>query len=310
MTQANKILLTGGSGFLGAWTIKRLLELGKEIICLDLKRNTSRLDLLLPPSAYQGVLWAEGDISCRQTVDDLFAAHRPDRIIHLAALQIPACRAKPAVGALVNVVGHVNIFAAACRHGIDNIVYTSSIAARPRGEANAPANLYGVYKKTCEEVARIFYADHGLSSIGLRPHIVYGVGRDEGDTSVMTRAMQAAALGERYEIPFSTQSCFQYAGDVAEIFARCIDAAWDGCLLSDLSTTAVHSAELVTAIETAVPDAKITSAKEVRQSPTEGFETAPLEQIIGELPATALSEGVAATIEMFRALRERGYQFS
>ena len=90
----------------------------------------------------------------------------------------------------------VNIFEAARDVGVKRIIYTSSAAAKPRGSANAPGNLYGVFKKTGEEVARIFNEENGLPSLGLRPSIVYGVGRDDGETSAITKAMRAAALDE------------------------------------------------------------------------------------------------------------------
>src|SRR5258708_5652620 len=78
-------------------------------------------------------------------------------------------------------------------------VSASSIAAL-RGDAACPSTLYGVFKLANEGTAAGYFADFGVASIGLRPHTIYGPGRDQGLTSAPTAAMVAAARGEDYEI--------------------------------------------------------------------------------------------------------------
>src|SRR5581483_3761619 len=125
-------------------------------------------------------------------------------VVHLAALQVPFCRADPIRGAQVNVVGTVSMFAAAVRTGLATpIVYASSAAAFAAADAGLdpsghPETHYGVYKLANEESARVFHAENGLSSIGLRPYVGYGPGRDQGLTSAPTMAMRAAARGEPF----------------------------------------------------------------------------------------------------------------
>ena len=63
-----------------------------------------------------------------------------------------------------------------------------------------PTTHYGYFKCCNEGNARIYFQDHGLSSIGLRPWTVYGVGRDFGMTSEPTKAIKALALGRPYHI--------------------------------------------------------------------------------------------------------------
>ena len=123
-------------------------------------------------------------------------------MIHLAALQVPFCRADPPLGARVNVLGTVNVFEAAKAPAdrIAPIVYASSIAAFDANGTTAaawrhPGTIYGVYKRANESTAAVYLAENGISSIGLRPHTVYGVGRDQGVTSAPTTAMLAAAAG-------------------------------------------------------------------------------------------------------------------
>ena len=224
----NRIFITGATGFLGSWIIAALVGWGVHVVATDISTDHARLSQLIPDLPPGLVDARMCDVTDTAALEALIAETRPTAIIHLAALQIPMCSTRPALGAAVNIGGQINIFEAARKFGIRRVVYTSSIAAKPRGQMNAPSNLYGVFKKTGEEIARLYWQDHGLPSLGLRPYIVYGVGRDDGETSAITRAIEAAALGHDYEIPFTTRSSFQYSGDIAEIFVRAAQATWQG----------------------------------------------------------------------------------
>lgn len=300
--QNQPILITGASGFLGSWLISKLVARGGSVIAVDQQIDTRRLDQILETEDEGLISWKSCDISNAMAFDHLVAETIPTSIIHLAALQIPGCRANPVLCAQVNICGYINVFEAAKKYNISNVIYTSSIAAKPRGEANAPANLYGVFKKTNEEIARIYWEDDGISSLGLRPYIVYGVGRDDGETSAITRAIQAASLGKPYAMPFATSSCFQYAGEVADIFIRCTEASWQGAVLSDLTTKVNTTDELIEAIRAEVPNSQLTSSDNVRISPDIAFNNQSLKRIIGDWPSISLSEGVRKTVAHYRRL--------
>jgi len=307
--QNQTILITGASGFLGSWIIARLAAKGKEIIASDQHIDTRRLNDILGTHAGNLITWKSCDISDEIAMDDLVAETKPASIIHLAALQIPGCRANPVLCTKVNIAGYINVFEAAKKHGVNNIIYTSSIAAKPRGKAHAPANLYGVFKKTNEEIARLYWEDDGVSSLGLRPYVVYGVGRDDGETSAITKAIHAASLGKPYIMPFTTSSCLQYAGEVAEIFIRCTEVSWQGAILSDLTTETNSTDDLIDAIRAEVPDAQITPSDKIRISPGVGFDNKPLKHIIGDWPHTSLAEGVRDTVARYRALEKEKNEF-
>ena len=81
-----------------------------------------------------------------------------------------------------------------------------------------PSTHYGVFKCCNEGNARIYFQDHGISSVGLRPWTVYGVGRDLGMTSEPTKAIKAVLLGRPYHISFGGWTDFQYVDDVAKTF--------------------------------------------------------------------------------------------
>lgn len=303
--RVERILITGATGFLGSWTISALVDAGIHVVASDISQDHHRLEELRPDLPADMVDFRVCDVTDAAALEALIGDTRPTAIIHLAALQIPVCRVKPAAGAMVNVVGHINIFEAARKFGIRRIIYTSSIAAKPRGPTNAPSNLYGVFKKTDEEIARLYWQDHHMPSLGLRPYIVYGVGRDDGETSAITRAIQAAALGEAYEIPFATRSCFQYAGDIADVFVRATRSNWDGALLSDITDRVDSIDDVLEAIQDVVPGAQVSGAQEERVSPSSGFDTSDLRKVIGMWEETSLEEGVRETVALYRRIAAR-----
>jgi nucleoside-diphosphate-sugar epimerase len=302
---AEKIFITGATGFLGSWIISRLVDRGIQVVATDISDDHRRLELLKSDLPRDLINFRICDVTDAETLNAQIEETRPTGIIHLAALQIPQCRANPALGAAINIGGHINIFEAARKHGIDRIIYTSSIAAKPRGQANAPSNFYGVFKKTDEEIARIYWEDHKLPSLGLRPYVVFGVGRDDGETSAITRAIEAAALGKPYEIPFTTRSCFQYAGDVADVFVRAAMSAWDGALLSDVTDTVHSTDDVLAAIRQVVPEASVSCADTIRVSPSDGFDTSALKKVVGDFMELPLAEGIRETVSLYREIAAR-----
>lgn len=305
MTSSNStVVVTGASGFLAAWILPKLMARGHKVVAVDIARNETRLHQVMKGPAPLGITWERADLTTDNIMSRIAEQYAASTILHLAALQIPACKANPIAGAKVNVVGHVGVLEAARGVGA-RVVYTSSVAAKPRGTANAPANLYGVFKRADEEISRLYADDFGVASFGLRPHVVYGIGRDQGETSAVTSAMRAAAFGASYTVPWTTATCFQFADDIAEMFVRVVESEWTGAHLADMTDTVESTADIIAAIRANAPDADVQAAGPERLSPTSGFDVAALERIIGPRPLTPLGEGVRRTIEHFRDLRAK-----
>ena len=296
------ILVTGATGFIGSWVVTKLIKASRHVAALDQNPNASRLKQVLQDEDFASIDFYSCDISNTRDVQKLINKIKPATIIHLAALQIPACRAHPVICGQVNVIGQINIFEAARDAGVKRIIYTSSAAAKPRGLANAPGNLYGVFKKTGEEVARIFNEENGLPSLGLRPSIVYGVGRDDGETSAITKAMRAAALDEDYIIPFKTIGCMEYISEVADIFFQASEANWDGAKVTDLTTKKSSVDDVLEAIYSCVPNARVTASDNIRVAPEIALDNSALIEIIGDWPRVSLKDGARLTIEHYRSL--------
>jgi nucleoside-diphosphate-sugar epimerase len=199
--------LTGGYGCIGAWIARQLLQRGASVWVYDLKEDLHRLRLILPEEKVRQVRFVQGDVTDLECLKCALATHAITHVVHLAGLQVPVCRADPILGAKVNVLGTLAVFEAVRQaRVIPRLVYASSAAvfgppeaypARPLADdaPPAPSTHYGYFKCCNEGNARIYYQEHGLPSIGLRPWTVYGPGRDFGMTSEPTKAIKALAVG-------------------------------------------------------------------------------------------------------------------
>ena len=315
-----RFLVTGALGCIGSWAVRNLVQEGVPVVVFDLATEPRRLRLLLEPEELARVTFLQGDIgdlaALGRALDDYAITH----VLHLAALQVPFCRANPPLGAQVNVVGTVNVFEAVkARRHINKVVYASSAAVYdtadaypahtplPHDAALRPNTLYGVYKQANEGTARIYWQDDRVSSLGLRPYVVYGVARDQGLTSTPTKAMLAAAAGRPYHISFGGRCDFELADDMARMFIAAARAPYEGAEIFNAPGTPANMEEVVAAIEAAVPAAKGAITFEPKALPfPEEMDGAPLDRVIGPQRRTPLAQGVAQTVAHFRRLVERG----
>ncbi len=308
-------LVTGAMGCIGAWTLYYLHQQGKQAVAFDIVEDRHRLDLLLTKEEQADIPYAQGDIRDFDQVKAAFEQHGITHVIHLAALQVPACRANPVMGAQVNVVGTVNIFEAAVQTGLKHVAYASSVAVYGPPELYPPGvltddapmlprTLYGVYKVNNEDVAGIYYQDHGLSSAVLRPYTVYGLGRDQGITSEPTKAMLAAARGEDYHITFGGEMQFHYAPDMARQFILCAEQPLDGAHGFNLGTTPASVGDVVKIINDTTG---INGTWDEKPLPFPvGADDVALKATYDTIYQTPIEQGVKETIAAFKARVDDG----
>lgn len=317
---SGRYLVTGALGCIGAWTVRALVREGVPVVALDLGANRRRVEQIMTAEELATMTFVAGDITDLAAVESILDDHAITNVIHLAALQVPFCRADPPRGALVNVVGTVNVFEAVKRR-IDRmgpLVYTSSMGTYSAEDTDAttgrleegaephPTTHYGVYKVANEGTARIYALESGVRSIGVRPMTVYGAGRDQGMTSSPTVAIAAAVLGQPFRVTFSGQTVFQYAADVAATLLAASRSSLDGAHVFNLAGHPVEIGAWIGIIESIVPEARglLDMAPTVLPFPSE-IDHAGL-AALGPIPETAVREGIAETVEVFRRLARDG----
>jgi UDP-glucuronate 4-epimerase len=320
VTTGERFMVTGALGCIGAWTVRQLVREGAAVVAFDLGRDQRRLAQIMTPDELERASFVVGDITDLGMVEQALVDHGITNVIHLAALQVPFCRADPPRGAMVNVVGTVNVFEAVKRRVPRGapLVYTSSIAVYSPSDTDDatgrllegvdahPLTHYGVYKLANEGTARIYAADDGIASIGIRPMTVFGVGRDQGMTSTPTVAIAAAVLGEPYEISFGGETLFQYAEDVARTLVAASRSSLDGAHVFNLGGSVVSIPDWVAAIEAVVPEARglLTIADSTLPFPADIAHDRLAS--LGPVPSTSYEDGIRATADIFRRLAADG----
>ncbi|HEX4946973.1 MAG TPA: NAD(P)-dependent oxidoreductase [Blastocatellia bacterium] len=312
-------LITGAHGFIGAWTVKRLLAANAgKVVMFDRSSDARRLRLIMDEDEIERTSFVAGDITDANTLPMIIEQHAVTHIIHLAGLQVPSCKADPRMGAMVNVIGTINVFEAALHSGgqVQHIAYASSAAVFGATDDDAPqaenkagntGTHYGAFKQCNENNARIYFQDNGISSIGLRPLTVYGVGRDFGVTSDPTKAMKAAIVGRPFHIRFGGKTDFLYAADCADAFIRSADSDKPGAFVFNLHGETAAIADIVAEIEKNAPEAKgtITHADNIMPIPAE-LDDSAIVAALGNIPHTSLAQGVQETMARFRLLHTEG----
>jgi nucleoside-diphosphate-sugar epimerase len=305
--------ITGAQGCIGSWIVKALTERGDQAIVFDRSNDSRRLSAIMAEDGVRQVSFVTGDITDGNAVLSALSKSQATRVIHLAGLQVPTCKADPIAGALVNVAGTLNVFEAARRLALNGIVYASSAAvygmnddevALTEAAACEPTTHYGVFKRANEGNARVYFLDHGINSVGLRPLTVYGVNRDTGLTSDPTKAMKSAVLGQAFHIRFGGATDFQYVADTAATFIACADNMPHGAHVFNLHGETVsverianfineQAGKLITFGGPPIPIAAAMNDTAIRR-------------LLRDLPSTPFETGIRETMQRFATLRDAG----
>jgi nucleoside-diphosphate-sugar epimerase len=295
------------------------------VILFDVSPSDSILNQVLHHKEIPQITRVFGDVSSFDTVWNVFKKAKPTHIIHLAAIQVPGCRADPRLGAQVNVIGHLNIFEAVKKFEaeglgkIQSLVYASSAAVA--GSANDyskpleddtphnPRTHYGVFKIANEGNSRVYWHENRIASVGLRPHTIYGVGREVGITSGPSKAIKSTVLGRKYQIPFGGKTSFLFVEDAADVFLKCSRVEHNGAYALNMRGKVLSVEEFVDCLHQTLPESRdlVSIAPNAPVLPLAyDFNERGLEQLIGKVKYTDIKEGIRSTAAGFFELKKLG----
>lgn len=219
-----RILVTGGAGFIGSHSVDYLLQQNCHVTVLD---NLSSGKILNLNMNHPNLGFIEGDILEFPLMQDL--VKECDAVLHLAAIaSVPESIADPIYSMLVNTQGFVHVLQAihTCKRNV-RVVYASSAAVYgdtnqlpcTESQTGMPLSPYALQKMNCEQYAALFYSLHGIKSLGLRYFNVYGERQDPSSpySGVISRFIERYRDNQPLTIHGDgTQTRdFIYAADVA-----------------------------------------------------------------------------------------------
>lgn len=310
------ILVTGACGWLGSAIVTALLERGDRVVAVDLA--------VTPPMAALAaqnprLVAAAVDLGEWHQVVRAFEAHRPDAVIHAAAIVGVIQAADIPLKALhVNVAGAVNLFEAMRLAGVKRVVHIST--EETYGDFQAPVidedhpqkplSVYGLTKLAAEHYGRVYSRDHGLECINVRTCWVYGPHLPR--LRMPRTFIEAALRGEPYHQPDGGNLAVDqvYIADTVAGVLLALDKPQHRFDAYNIATgTAPTLRDTADAVNRAIPGAKITvgdtgpyhhggrvltaakGALDIRRAAAE----------LGYRPRYDLQQGIEATIEATRA---------
>jgi len=292
-----KIIIFGGSGFLGSWIVKAFLKKGYSVSIFDLKIQKELLSHVVGEDINK-IKFINGDITNYDQVQE--AINDMDHVINLAGLMTPDCSSNPILGAKVNVLGSINVFEALKKNNNKFLVYASSAGVFGQKDHYYPfpETHYGAYKLAVEGVARAYLNEDGISSVGIRPYVIYGPGREVGGTAGVTLACKAAKQGDSYTVNFSGKAGFVYVQDVVDLVEMSIAQIPSGALTFNINGITADVSDFINLIKKNIPLSDI------------GIEGDPLsvvDEIRGNEPSktfkkfeyTSLEDGIKRTIDFY-----------
>lgn len=308
-----RVLVTGGSGFIGSTVVDDLLAHEHEVYVVD-DMSSGKLSNLDDARREGGVVFHRYDIAS-EAVGDLFEQVRPEVVLHLAAqASVPASVADPVYDAQVNVIGLLRILDASVASGVRKIVFSSSGGTiyGPQEDlpvketaVGRPISPYGITKRTAEDYLRFYRSEYDLDFMSLALANVYGPRQDpHGEAGVVAIFANKLIAGEVPSIDGTGEQTrdFVFVQDVAHAFVRsCEQGSGETVNISTGIETTINELYLIMAEAAGVTeDPKRGPARQgdVFRSaldPSKGAE------VLGWKPWTTLDDGLPQTIEWFRA---------
>jgi len=308
-----KVLVTGAAGFIGMHCAERLVARGDEVIGLDnlspyysVELKQARLARL---RALNSVRIERLDLVDGALLEQLLAATKPDRVLHLAAQ--PGVRyslENPGSYVQANLVGFANLLEACRRHAPAHLVYASSSSVYgsnqklPWAESDNvdhPLSLYAATKKSNELMAHVYCHLFGIPATGLRYFTVYGPwGRPDMSPVLFAQAIMQGRPIQVFN-QGNMQRDFTYVDDVVDATLRVLDrppaSAPPYALYNIGNRRPVALLDYIAALETALGRKALKELKPMQPGDVQATcaDTDRLARAIGFSPSTPLEAGLA-----------------
>lgn len=316
-----KVLVTGGAGFIGSHIVDALLAAGHSATVLDDLSSGSRDNL--PADVPLHV----ADIADAAAVARVFATEKPDAVCHQAAqMSVSLSVRDPAFDAKANVMGLIQVLAAAAAQGVKRFVFASSGGVL-YGEATSPApestppdpiSPYGITKWVGERYLSFFAREHGFEAVALRYSNVYGPRQNpHGEAGVVAIFCKRYLAGEAATVNGDGKYVrdYVYGPDVARANLAALESASirPGTLTSLNVGTGIGTDvnELEAALRTAMTDVLARKGKPATlPTPTHGparagdlrsnlVDATLASKVLGWQPTVTLADGLGKTAAWF-----------
>jgi UDP-glucose 4-epimerase len=311
-------LVTGGTGLVGCYIVRDLIEAGEQVVVYDVAPNREALRAVLSEKDQNRPTIVQGDVLDFHHLLRTLKENHITNIIHMAYLLGRYSNENPPLAIRVNCEGTNNMFEA-CRI-LDlktKLVYASTIAVFGRAQYQTkepmkndaphhPFNVYTSCKSFDEQMARYYFELHGLDSVGLRFGVVYGVGGQighaaEGFAATLTREiMQNPAIGKLGNVPYGDDTMYwTYAEDLANLSVVASQLPPTKTKVFNVGGDSRTVKEAANYVKQLIPEAKLV-LKSGLLNLCYDIDSTDLEKELGFKTKFNLEQGIKKTIEITR----------
>lgn len=311
-----RYLITGGAGFIGSHLSDALLARGDQVVCVDnfndyydparKRRNIARA--LMHP----GYTLIEADFRDAETMDRVFAQHRPQRVAHIGAMAGPRPSMRnPALYEEVNVRGTLTILETAARYAVEGLVLASTssvygMSPTPWSEespTDRPLSYYAATKKAAEALAYTAHRQHGMPTRIVRFFTVYGPrGRPDMTPHLFVDAMVAGKSITLFNGGVDVYRDWTYIDDIVAGVIAALDADYAFEIFNLGHSSPVQLIDFVTTLER-VTGLRARIAAQPLPAADPPITYARIDKaarMLGFQPCTPLEEGLARFWEWYR----------
>ncbi len=329
-----KVLVTGAAGFIGSAVAVRLLERGDEVVGLDNMNDYYDVSLkearVARNQAYDGYTQIVADLGDRAAIEEVFAKHRPQRVVNLAAQAgVRYSLENPHAYVDSNLVGFLHILEGCREHDVEHLIYASTSSVyggntklpfSVHQNVDHPLSLYAATKKANELMAHTYSYLYRLPTTGLRFFTVYGPwGRPDMALFLFTKNMLEGIPIPVFNYGKHTRD-FTYIDDIVEGVVRSLDntaepdPVWNGDdpdpatsnapwrLYNIGNNTPVELSRYIEVLEDCLG---VTAERELLplqpgDVPDTCADVDALVKGVGYRPATSIEDGIAAFVDWYR----------
>jgi len=303
------ILVTGGAGFIGSHIVDQLIAEGHQVIIID-NLVTGQQDLINPTAIFY-----QEDITNASKVEEIIQKHQIQIICHQAG-QIGVRKSvhDPQYDANVNIIGTINLFEAAHKHGVTKVVFASSggaiygdtdILPTPETHPTDPISPYGIAKLVMEKYAHYYKTIYNIDYTALRYSNVYGPRQNtQGETGVITLFINKMLQNQQCYIfgDGNNTNDFIYVEDVVKANMEAVLGSLSG-IYNVCTNTQTSINQIFDTLQKLTNTTITKQYKEVnpvtQQHSCLSYDK--IHQAINWQPQTNLQQGLAQTVEYFKS---------
>lgn len=305
-----KILVTGGAGFIGSNLVDALITKGHEVIVVDNLYSGKKENINKKAKFYQV------DI-CDKELEEVFKKEHPEMVNHHAAqIDLRKSVNDPLFDAKVNILGSINLFNFCVKYKVKKIIFASTggaiygdakIIPTPENYPAWPVSPYGIAKLTVEHYLYFYYTAYKLPYIALRYGNVYGPRQDpHGEAGVVAIFTQKMLTGDQPVINGDGKQTrdFVYISDVVRSNLLALDNNFVGPI--NIGTGKETDVNKIFSILNKLTGGR---AKEIHgpiktgEQRTSCLDIKRAKEVLGWEPKVGLEEGLKETVEYFKILR-------